>query len=269
VLAFQTFADRWGKLFLSALEPVEVARRGIQLQEYTLHQGLSLDNVFGVLSSPSFPIDDLVNLLVAYERFASVSFSWGPEGYQWTSVSQEGPEVQALRLELASLKLQLEKTAEVPLTPLSPASLKAFQAVSGRSKWMLKMTTIFGEFVHSRSEDMDEGPSPYLERLWEAMVEAHLENQKRFRQGIPSTGGGSSGFPRSQAGISVDTALSQGGTLSSEDTPRGQLTFCLWRGAKYYVAQKTKVLWDVSLPPPGVCNKCREPHWFWECKVQG
>ena len=56
-----------------------------------------------------------------------------------------------------------------------------------------------------------------------------------------------------------------GGVVVHERIGGKSVRFVSWKDAKYYVAQNTGRMYDVSVPPPSACDTCGAMHWFWEC----
>jgi hypothetical protein len=261
---FVSWASKYGDTFLEALDKVSLARGKILLAQQLEGIGMSLETFQLKWSLTAVDIHNLPPLIVAYQQFAAVNLLVTDTSFLWVA-SQDAPDIASLQEELRQLKLQVSSQGRPPappaLKPLCAAAVSHFQTLPGRPQWMHRMSPIFSTLLLPR-----ESPGAELDliaQLWEVMVDAYSENQRRFR---PSSSQSSvSSF--AGAGFSLDQALQNGGTLSVETHPRGSVQFLLHQGKKWYVSQKSRQLWDTTLPPPSACFSCGEHHWFWQCQA--
>ena len=268
--AFHTFATGLADVFIPACDHLIMARAITSLHGTMTSAGLTVKDVASLLAIPGDSADDCLRLAAAYGLYANLSLTF-PDGIPtWSSLSPPAPpkdsQIELLMQKIQDLELRLavpQETPVDPLLPLSESAIKTFSLLPGRPRWMESFTKIFALHVTAMQDD-DPDPaevSRTIDALWQAMI----QTQREYTKAYPSKTGPSAfahghqkaPFPTPwnptarKLPLSLDEAIAQGGKMIFENWPAGPTYFLQLNDKKYYMANKSRILWDCSGPPPG------------------
>ncbi len=253
--------------FLTLAPPLDMARTKVALAAKLRTGGEDLNAALSKIGTDvGEPPEgmDLLTCLAAFELFSQSTLD--KSGATWTFKHALGPlekELESLRIEMQKLKCAANPTPPKPvdldtLKTLSHPNVATFHQQPSRPKWMIEMTEIFQTHV----TDDDPHSDQTLQELWHCMVRYHFEYQTTY--GSYRTTPAS----RNTAGPSLAEGLGRGGKIVFDRLNGRQVKFLELNGTRYYVAQRTGRLFDISQGPPSTCDNCGEAHWFWECTSQ-
>ena len=209
---------------------------------------LTIMNHFGVVTAGRPPLE----VLAAYELFSRTTLARA--GTTWTFTEPVSPvteEITALRKELESLKLSQKTTvlSADSLRELTMANVTSFDNLTGRPKWMRDATASLQRHLAGTTTEGDT-----IRSFWAIMLEAHFSFRTGAQRQLNFAGA-----------PSLPDALAKGAQIVTERINGRIIKVVEWDGKRYYAAQRTGKLYDMSSAPPGNCDTCGATHWFWEC----
>ena len=258
--AFRHFWDTAFDEFSGAIPSMDLARKMLQLKDRIaqLPDGyeIGLSDLKAFLGS----IDgDFLRVVAAFELYCQCTFQFDNNG-TWAL----RPDISPLEVELNTLRQQLAAMQGSPprpelsfdsLRPLCKENLDRFGPLPHKPSWMKDICAVLLNSLPSQHV-----APPALQNIWEVVLQYHFKYASAYPRNHATTKQRSASLP-----MTLDEAISKGGTVVSERTNRGFCSFLDLDGKRYYISQAGRLL-DSSLPPPGNCDQCGQLHWHWQCQ---
>ena len=272
IVGFTLFASDFAQDFISLTDKSVLARGVVDLRARAV--GWPADWISSLFALGQGCIEmadgDTIVTVAAYEIYSDTTLqpsTTEPDGYTWIPNTQNTSEVERLREQIRRLELSLRPANEADfLGTLTPSTVARFRTLPGLGQWVTDSLTVYEHALLTGPPDKH----PYLLQLWDIMVRAHFRHTLDGDNGATSSSQASSkqrnpAQKARPAPFTVAQLRERGGTLDTEVSAKGALTFGILNNKKYYLS-KRGVFWDTSVPPPAPCHDCNEFHWFWECE---
>lgn len=283
-LRFEAFRGDLASVFTDTLDSLTLARAVTDILALLQQGGVEPLALPSLLNLENTSMDQALRLAAAYALYsgcslscAEGSISWKPPGPppsgnapgtpDQASVADLEAKVKALEARLAAASAQ----APPPPPPFNTSSVQEFLDLSGKPKWMNGLGSILLSSLNSVAES---APQESLVEIWHFLLRTHQDYSQQYNyhrhplQPNPSPLRPTSSTPRFRAvkaSFTLAEAQAKGAVPFVEQTPSGPATFVILEGRKFYLSQRSGVLWDALAPPPGPCNKCGADHWQWQC----